>query len=103
MRSEVTVTFKDSPRVRMDINDLPPMPPDEARAWLNEQFVQMDCEPLRATGKLLRADKVVCIAQAAGPGKFAEAAWSQQFALAASAALAKPVVHVDVSSLSISY
>jgi hypothetical protein len=79
------------------------MPHDEARKWLDEQFIQMGCEPLRPTGKLLTADKVVVIAQAAGPAKFAEALWAQAFGRAASAALAKPLVQIDVDSLSISY
>jgi hypothetical protein len=103
MRSEVSITFKDRPPVRIDLDDLRPMPNDEARAWLDQQFTQMDCEPLRPTGKLLTADKVVVVAQAAGSDKFADAAWAQAFARAASAALAKPMVHVDVVALSISY
>jgi hypothetical protein len=103
MRSQVSVTFKDSPPVRIDLNEVQPMPHDVARGWLDEQFTQMGCEPLRPTGKLLTADKVVVIAQAAGPAKFAEAQWAQAFARAASAALAKPVVHIDVVALSISY
>jgi hypothetical protein len=97
------VTFRDSPPVRIDLHEVQPMPHDEARKWLDEQFTQMGCEPLRATGKLLTADKVVVIAQAAGPAKFAEAPWAQAFARAASAALAKPLVQIDVESLSISY
>ena len=63
----------------------------------------MACEPLRPTGKLLTADKVVVVAQAAGPLKFAEPKFSQEFARAASAALGKPVVHVDVAALGITY
>ena len=103
MRSEVNVTFKGSAPFRISLDDVPPMPNDEARAWLNQQFTQMDCEPLRPTGKLLTADKVVVVAQAAGSDKFADAAWALEFARAASAALAKPMVHVDVAALSISY
>jgi hypothetical protein len=49
------------------------------------------------------ADKVVVVAQAAGPAGFADAQWAQDFARAASAALAKPMVHIDADSLSISY
>ena len=63
----------------------------------------MGCEPLRPAGKLLTADKVVVVAQAAGPAKFAEPKFLQEFARAASAALGKPVVQVDVAALSISY
>lgn len=103
MRSEVSVTFKDQPPVRIDLNEVQPMPHDEARRWLDEQFTQMACEPLRPTGKLLTADKVMVVAQAAGPAKFAEAQWAQAFARAASAALAKPLVQIDVDTLSISY
>ncbi|MDB5963551.1 MAG: hypothetical protein JWQ72_51 [Polaromonas sp.] len=103
MRSEVSVTFKGLAPVRVDLNEVQPMPHDVARGWLDEQFIRMGCEPLRPTGKLLTADKVVVVAEAAGPAKFAEPKWSQEFARAASAALGKPVVHVDVAGLSISY
>lgn len=104
MRSEVTVTFgEDTAPVRMDLNKVEPMPNDAARAWLDRQFVELDCDPLRATGKVLTADKVVVVAQAAGAAKFADVSWAQEFARATSGALGKPVVHVDVPSLSISY
>ena len=104
MRSEVTVTFDGTAApVRMDLNREEPMPNDAARAWLDRQFIELDCDPLRATGKVLTADKVVVVAQSAGPAKFADGKWAQEFARAASGALGKPVVHVDVPSLSISY
>ena len=103
MREEVTLTFQAHPPVRVDLSDVQPMPLDVARWWLDDQFTQMGCEPLRPTGKLLTADKVVVVAQAAGPAKFAEPKFAQEFARAASAALGKPVVHVDVAALSISY
>ena len=103
MRSEVTVTFKNSPPVRMDLNEVQPLPHDLARVWLDDQFAQMDCAPLRPTGKLLTADKVLVVAQTAGRVRFADPTWAQAFARAASAALAKPVVHIDVAAMSISY
>ena len=103
MRSEVTVTFDGTAPVRMDLNREEPMANDAARAWLDRQFIELDCDPLRPTGKVLTADKVVVVAQAAGATKFAEEKWAQEFARAASAALGKPVVHIDVPSLSISY
>jgi hypothetical protein len=49
------------------------------------------------------ADKVLVVAQAAGPEQFADAAWAQAFARAASASLAKPVIHIDVPAMAISY
>lgn len=103
MRSEVSVTFSGDQPLRIDLNDAPAMPHDVARQWLDEQFTQMGCEPLRPTGKLLTADKVVVVAQAAGPDRFADAKWALEFARAASSALGKPMVHIDVAALSISY
>ena len=103
MRSEFSVTFPGQQVVQIDLNDAQPLPHDVARGWLDAQFTQMGCEPLRPTGKLLTADKVVVVAQAAGPAKFADPEWAREFARAASSALGKPAVHVDVAALSISY
>ena len=103
MRSEVSVNFKGQAPVRLDLNEVQPMPADVARDWLDEQFTLMECEPLRPTGKLLLADKVLVVAQAAGPARFGDAAWSESFARAASAVLARPVVNIDVPSMSITY
>ncbi|MEJ8838971.1 hypothetical protein [Ramlibacter sp. AN1133] len=103
MRSEVSVTFKDAAPVRIDLEKAEPMTPEAARAWLDEQFTEMGCEPLRPTGKVLIADKVFVVAQAAGPARFADAAWAHQFGRCASAALGKPVVRVDVPASSVGY
>jgi hypothetical protein len=103
MRSEVSVTFKDAAPLRIDLDKAEPMTPEAARAWLDEQFTEMGCEPLRPTGKLLIADKVFVVAQAAGPSRFADAGWALQFARSASASLGKPVVHVDVPGASVGY
>ena len=103
MRSEVSITFKDASPVRIDLNEVQPMTNDVARWWLDDQFTQMGCEPLRPTGKLLTADKVVVVAEAAGPARFADAQWAQAFARAATTALGRPMVHIDVTALSISY
>jgi hypothetical protein len=103
MRSEVTVTFEGVTQVRMDLHKDEAMTYDAARAWLDQQFIALDCDPLRPTGKVLAVDKVVVVAEAAGAAKFADAQWAQDFARAVSGALGKPVVHIDVPSLSISY
>lgn len=103
MRSEVSVTFEDAAPLRINLDKAEPMTPDAARGWLDEQFTAMGCEPIRPTGKVLTADKVLVIAQAAGPGRFADAQWAEQFARAASGALGKPVVNVDVPGLSVGY
>ena len=61
MRSEVTVKLADGAELRFDLDEVQPMPHDVARWWLDDQFTRLGCEPLRATGKVLIADKVLCV------------------------------------------
>lgn len=106
MRNQVTVTWAETSTLRFDLEEVQPMPHEQARAWLDEQFTALGCEPIRLTGKVLTADKIVAIAQAAGEVRFRDVSqrgWAMDFARAASAALAKPVVNVDLSTLSLGY
>ena len=106
MRSQVIVKWADPSVYRFDLEEAQPMPHDQARAWLDEQFTALQCEPIRLTGKVLTADKVLCVAQAAGEVRFRDAAhqdWARSYARAASAALAKPVVTVDLLAQTVGY
>jgi hypothetical protein len=77
---------------------------DEARRWLDEQFVANECEPLRASGKVLTADKLLAIANAIGLRGFEEdKSLRLAFARAAWGALSRSVVRIDVDARSISY
>ena len=103
MRREVSVTLSLQQEYRFDLEDQAPMGNDEGRKWLDTQFTALECEPLRASGKVLTADKVLTVALAAGHSRFADPQWSKDFARATSAALGKPVVRVDVPSMTITY
>ncbi|WP_372657363.1 hypothetical protein [Hydrogenophaga sp.] len=106
MRSQVTVTWSEPASYRFDLDEVQPMPHETARNWLDEQFTFFDCEPVRASGKVLMADKILAVAQAAGETRFRDPAhrpWAQLFARAASAALAKPVVLIDVRGRTLEY
>lgn len=87
----------------MDLEGQSPMDREAARQWLEGEFVAMECEPLRPTGKLLMTDRVVVVAQAAGPAKFADPAWAMAFARAAATVLSKPIVNIDADALTITY
>lgn len=102
MRSEVNVIVEGQ-SFSLGLEGKEPMANDAARRWLDEQFVALQCEPLRASGKVLLADKVVVIAREAGLKHFADAAWSAAFAVAASAALGKKILQVDADTLSVTY
>ena len=95
MRSEVTVKLTSGTELRFDLDEVQPMPHDVARWWLDDQFTRLGCEPIRLTGKVLTVDKVLSVAQAGGSACFADSKWAAEFARAVSAALAKPVIHVD--------
>jgi hypothetical protein len=106
MRSQFTVTWGDPATYRFDLDEVQPMPHDLARTWLDDQFHFFGCDPIRPTGKVLTADKILCVAEAAGEERFRDKshrAWAMAFARAASAALGKPAVTVDVKAQALAY
>ncbi|AVP56953.1 hypothetical protein [Pulveribacter suum] len=103
MQSEVFVTLTPGDELRLDLQGSQPMEHEQARRWLDDEFIRMECEPLRASGKVLLADKVLTVAQAAGARHFADAQWATQFARATVAALSRPMVRVDVPAMAVSF
>jgi hypothetical protein len=70
MRQEVFVRFDPRSEFEIPVHGHAGLPADEARRWLDEQFIANDCEPLRASGKVLTADKVLALADGVGPQRF---------------------------------
>ncbi|MBS0389905.1 MAG: hypothetical protein KGM60_12835 [Comamonadaceae bacterium] len=103
MQSEVLVTLSPGQEFRLDAEAAPALTHEEARRWLDDEFLRLECEPLRASGKVLLADKVLTVASAAGARLLADPAWSSRFARAAVAALARPVVRVDVPAMAVTF
>ena len=103
MHSVVTVSLGQSQEFRFELDGVAPMAHEEARLWLDGEFTAMECEPLRASGKVLLADKVLVVARDAGPRLLNDPQWSREFARAASAALDKPVVRIDLGAMTVSY
>ena len=65
MHSQVIVKLDNGKEFKLDMTHLAPMSMDEGRRWLDDQFIALDCEPLRPSGKVLLADKVLVVARAA--------------------------------------
>lgn len=87
MRQSVIVQFHPDRPLELPLHaDEAAMPNEDARRWLDEQFVANECEPLRASGKVLTADKVLALAQAAGEDRKFKAL----FALADDAPMRRP-------------
>lgn len=96
MRHEVTVLFAGGEEVSLHTTDV--MTLDAARSWLDQEFTRLECEFARPTGKVLFADKLLAIAQAADAQGFADKAWADQYARAAAGALNRPLIRIDVAA-----
>ena len=104
MRQDVFVRFDPRTEFEIPVHGASGLAADEARRWLDEQFVANDCEPLRASGKVLTADKVLALADGVGPQRFRDdVAWREAFARAVVVALGQPVVRVDVEGRALTY
>lgn len=100
MRQDVTVVFAADDVVEIGVPAGTAIGShDEGRRWLDEQFIANDCEPLRASGKVLTADKLLAIAATVGRRRFdADGVFRAAYAAAALAAMGRPVVRVDVAA-----
>ncbi len=103
MQSRITVLFDTGAPVELRLDGAEVLGFEAARRWLDDQFVALGCEPLRSSGKVLLADKLIQVAAAAGPAGFADAAWALDYARAATGALSKALVKVDVPRQAVSY
>jgi hypothetical protein len=103
MVSEVVVKFGPGHEVYVTVRDAPPMSHEDGRHWLDDQYQAFDCDSLRASGKVLLADKVLAIARAAGHAQFGDESWAQDFARATTAALSRSFVTVDVAATLIGF
>jgi len=106
MHNEVDVSWGEAANYRFDLRDVEPMDKEAAREWLDAQFTAFECEPIRSVGKVLTVDKVLTVAQAAGEDYFSKPEhheWAMNFARATSALLGRPIVRVDVPSMTIGY
>lgn len=97
MRHEVLIRFAADREVPVHCDA--PMPLEEARRWLDQEFTRMECEPLRASGKVLFADKILAVADAAGEAGLADKAWAEAFAAAAMGAVGRSPMRVNLETL----
>lgn len=103
MRSNVTIIF--SPKEQLVYESLIPaerIDAEEARKWLIDKWTELECEPIRQSGKVLLLDRILGIADQVGyrwmnehPERAAE------FAEKCSLALDSEVVKIDIPGGSI--
>ena len=103
MRSNVTIIF--SPNEQLVYDSVIPTEnanPEEARKWLIVKWTELECEPIRQSGKVLLLDRILGIADQIGytwmkdhPERSAE------FAEKCSIALDSEIVKIDLPGGSI--
>jgi hypothetical protein len=103
MQTTLTLIFQDGARRELTVNGAEVLSFEAARRWLDDEFVRLECEPLRGSGKVLIADKLIAIALSAGAPGFQDAAWALDYVRAASGALSKALIQVDLARLAVSY
>jgi len=103
MDARITVIFESGSPFEIALDGAEVLSFEASRRWLDEQFVRFECEPLRGSGKVLIADKLIQVAAADGPAGFADAAWALDYGRAVSGALSKALVKVDVARQAVSY
>jgi hypothetical protein len=102
MRHDVLIQFDAQRSVEIALAGGALPSPEAARAWLDAEFTRLQCEPLRPSGKLLTADRLLVIAQEAGPAGFDDPAWRQAYAAAACGVLGKAAVTVNLATMKVS-
>jgi hypothetical protein len=103
MRHQVIVLLHKGIEFELSASTEHALDSSQARSWLDTQFVAFDCEPLRASGKVLTADKVLRVTEAAPIALFEDPKWSGDYAAAVLAALGKTMVRVDVPAMAVTY
>ena len=102
MQKEVTIRFSADQEIEILLHASPELPAaDEARRWLDEQYIANECVPLRSLGKVLLAEKPLAIAAAVGPKGFEDAGFRDTFARMTLAALGKPSARLDIEALTL--
>jgi hypothetical protein len=103
MQKQIKVSLDKGVEFTFPVPESASLSHEAARTWLDLQFTSLECEPLRASGKVLTADKVLVVTQAAGAKLLRDAKWSAEFVAAVSTALAKPMIHIDVPAMAVTF
>ena len=75
---------------------------DQARAWLSQEFEDLECTPTNPMGKVLVLDMVLNVAKYGGEARFKEGGeWAQDFATMTASALQRKAIRVDVAGFTV--
>ncbi len=106
MGCHVTIVTGKGERHEFDLHDadLAGMDARKAQEWLGQEFEAAGCVPTNPVGKLLLADKILCLAKTQKDAVYAEPTpWVNSFVRAAAAAIGRAVLTIDLGNHSLGY
>lgn len=106
MGCHVTVVVASGERYEFELNDadLASLDTRQAQEWLGQEFVAAGCVPTNPVGKLLLADKILCLAKTQKEAAWAKPSpWARQFVRAAATAIGRAVLTIDLGNHSLGY
>jgi hypothetical protein len=104
MSCQVIVSFSSASEYEFNLNaqEAASIAKDQARAWLSQQFDELECTPSNPMGKVLVLDMILNVAKYGGEDRFkVQTDWARQFAKACAATLSRPVIKVDVRNFTV--
>lgn len=105
MRCVVTLVFGRQRRLELPVDvHFSDMASRHARDWLEEQWVQLGCEPTRASGKVLLLDKILSVTEMLGYDQLSsDAAKADELACQVALALEKPHITIDLQDQTVGF
>lgn len=106
MGCHVTVVAVNGERHEFELTDADLAGQDarQAQEWLGREFEAAGCVPTNPVGKLLLADKILCLAKTQKDADYAEPSeWVKRFIRAAAAAIGRSVLTIDLGAHALGY
>lgn len=106
MGCHVTIVAASGERYEFELHDadLAGLDARQAQEWLGQEFEAAGCVPTNPVGKLLLADKILCLAKTQKEAAYAEPSpWAKQFVRAAATAIGRAVLTIDLGNHSLGY
>lgn len=105
MQGHVSIIFSSTERQDYEffVHDNSDTAQEDARSWFGDKWVELECEPIRQSGKVLLLDRILSVVDALGRHWFEDhPKEAQELVEKAVLALDSPVVIIDLPGASIS-
>lgn len=105
MRCVVTIIFGPEQRLELPVDvQTSALGSMNAREWFEDNWVRLECEPTRASGKVLLLDKILSVTEALGyPLLSGNREQADELAFHTALALEKPHITIDLMDQTVGF